>query len=221
MHDDSGAAYEIADNLDDLGPAGSSEGLEALQRKGVERRLDLRALEANRRSLQEQAKVARAGEWPRIDGIAEATYANPNPRIFPAKDEFRGSWSAGVALTWTPSDLLGASAQATGQDARAAAVAAQQKALADGIRVEVARAYLAEREAEKAIETSDRLKSSAEEAFRVRTVLFQNGRATEVELTDAETELTRARLGAIGSRVALHIARIELRHAAGLDVKPE
>jgi outer membrane protein TolC len=54
----------------------------------------------------------------------------------------------------------------------------------------------------------------------VRTLLFQNGRATSVELTDAETELTRARLDLVGSRVGLRVARVDLNHAVGLDVEP-
>jgi outer membrane protein TolC len=77
----------------------------------------------------------------------------------------------------------------------------------------------AQSEAGKAIDTSGRRLRAAEEAYRVRTLLFQNGRATGVELTDAEVELTRARLDAVAARVGLHVARVELAHAAGLDVE--
>jgi hypothetical protein len=45
---------------------------------------------------------------------------------------------------------------------------------------------------------SGRGQHAAEESCRIRRVLFQNGRATSVELTDAEPELTRARMDLLG-----------------------
>ena len=48
-----------------------------------------------------------------------------------------------------------------------------------------------------AIASASRGLAAAEESYRVRRALFQNGRATSVELTDAETERSRAQLEAI------------------------
>jgi len=48
--------------------------------------------------------------------------------------------------------------------------------------------------------------------------LFLQGRATSVELTDAETEMTQARLDAIGARIDHREARVRLDHATGRDV---
>jgi outer membrane protein TolC len=52
----------------------------------------------------------------------------------------------------------------------------------------------------------------------VRRALFQNGRATSVELTDAETERSRAQLEAISARVDRRIAEARLTHALGRDM---
>jgi outer membrane protein TolC len=52
----------------------------------------------------------------------------------------------------------------------------------------------------------------------VRRALFQNGRATSVELTDAEIDLTRARLAVIGAHVEARLAELELTHALGRDL---
>ena len=52
----------------------------------------------------------------------------------------------------------------------------------------------------------------------MRRALFQNGRATSVELTDAETERSRAQLEAIATRIDQRIAAARLRHALGRDV---
>lgn len=219
MHDDSNASYEIGEDVEsDLAPIPQLGSQAQLQQQALERRLELKALAANERALQQQGKLARAAQLPRLDAMADAVYANPNQRIVPSRDEFKGSWSAGVQLSWTPSDIPGASAQGRAAEARASGIAARRAALADAIGVEIARALQSEHEARTAIATSTRRQASAEEAYRVRTLLFQNGRATGVEVTDAETELTRARLDLIASRVALRVAYIDLRHAIGLDV---
>ncbi|APR80835.1 Hypothetical protein A7982_06182 [Minicystis rosea] len=51
----------------------------------------------------------------------------------------------------------------------------------------------------------------------MRRELFQHGRASSVELTDAETELFRASLDVVSARVDVRIARARLLHATGRD----
>src|SRR5262249_25819147 len=58
---------------------------------------------------------------------------------------------------------------------------------------------------------------SAQESYRVRRALFQNAHATSVELTDAETELTRAWLDRVSAHIDARIADVALRHAVGSD----
>ena len=48
--------------------------------------------------------------------------------------------------------------------------------------------------------------------------LFNNGRGTSTTLTDAESDLTRARLTLLNARADARIARIRLDHALGRDV---
>jgi outer membrane protein len=53
----------------------------------------------------------------------------------------------------------------------------------------------------------------------VRQALLAAQRATAVELVDAETELTRARITSLNARIDLRIAMVELKHAIGADTK--
>jgi outer membrane protein TolC len=94
----------------------------------------------------------------------------------------------------------------------------QRRALTDDLRSEIARALEAVDDATSAQLTTARAVASAEESHRVRRALFQNGRATSVELTDAETELTRARLAVIDAHVEARLAELELTHALGRDL---
>ena len=69
-----------------------------------------------------------------------------------------------------------------------------------------------------AVQTSSRELESAEESYSARRGLFQVGRSTSVELMDAETGLTRARIDLINSRIASRVALVELLYAVGRDV---
>ena len=62
--------------------------------------------------------------------------------------------------------------------------------------------------------------AASEEGFRTRGELYRAGRATSVELIDAETELTRTRLELVNAYVDLHIAQTQLDHALGRDQAP-
>lgn len=73
------------------------------------------------------------------------------------------------------------------------------------------------READAAIVSSERGRASAEESYRVRRVMFQNGAASSVELTDAENDWSHAQLELIEARINRRIADVRLAHALGAD----
>jgi outer membrane protein TolC len=219
MHDTSARRYEMGEDLRLEPPAVPGlDNLAALRAEALDRRLEVRALDETAWSLREQAKVARAGNYPRLDIFGNAIYANPNPRIFFPDPKFRASWDAGVQLVWTPNDTLNAIPASADAEARATQTEMQKQALRDSIKLEVIQAFNALREAEVAMQTTTRGLVAAEEGYRVRRELFQSGRATSVELTDSEVELFRASLDAINARTQLHSARASLLHAVGRDI---
>ncbi len=214
MRDTSGASYTIGEDV--LGELPADEGeLEALVERAYAGRPELRGLDASAAAVRGQGKVTRAAYLPRLDLVAGVQMSNPNPRVFPQEDEFRSSWEAGAVLTWTPSDIPVTRAALRESSARAASLEAQRAALADGIRLEVLAALQAVNEARAAIAATTQTLTTAAEAYRVRRALFQNGRATSLELTDAELELTRARLESINAHVDLRVARARLGRATG------
>jgi outer membrane protein TolC len=198
-------------------PAAPTESLEALQQEAYKRRRELRAFDESIGALKQAESVSHAGYVPRIDGFADGTYANPNSRFFPPEDRWDFTWDIGVRATWVINDTftaLGASAEAR---ARTASVTEQKGTVRDGIRLEVASAYADLKKSVPTIEASDRGVVAAAESLRVRRDLFRNGRGTAVDLIDAETELTRARLGQLQARVGLLAAKTRLNHATGRD----
>ena len=220
-HDSRSAAqrpYEIGENL--LAPLpdeGRQQSVQKLYQEALRKRLELRAFESGERSLVEQQRATRAGYYPRLDAFGNAYYANPNQRFFPQRDEWNATWDLGVQLTWTPNDAGTSSAAVAGLEARRARVSAQKAAFRDALRNEVTQSYHALRETEASLTTSERGLAAAEEAYRVRRELFSLGRATTVEIIDAETDVLRARLEMINARIEQRIARARLEHALGRD----
>ena len=219
MHERGGPEFQIGEDLgSDPAPLPDTADTEGLITSAEAGRLELALFRDNDRALEAQQKINRAGYLPRIDAFGDAVYANPNQRIFPQKDQFDFTWDVGVQLTYTPNDVGTTLANARTIEARRASLAAQRGQLLDGIRLEVLQAASAAREATVAMKTTARGLKAAEESYRVRRELYVNGRATNIELTDAENELTRARLDAIGARLDLRIAAIRLEHATAADV---
>lgn len=193
--------------------------LAQLTQEAMSGRTEIRSIDLSAQALRKNAEATRNGAFPQFAGVANTNLVNPNQRAFPQKDEFFPTWDLTLQLQWSPNDILGAGGQAAALYAQAAQVEAQRQAVRDGITLEVAQAYNAVKEAEFAIDASKRELEAAREAHRVAHELFINGAATSTTLTDAETELTRARLDALNAAVDVRSSRVRLEHALGRDVK--
>ncbi len=218
MRDDAGKAYEVGENLfAELPELSNVPPPEAAYQEALGKRPELRSLEAAEAALRQQAKVASAANYPRLDAQANLTYANPNQRYFPQLPEWRSTWDVSAVLSWTPTAIPGAQAATEVAEARAAEISSQRAALREALKLEVNQAIQAAGEARFALSVSDHALRAAEESSRVRRELFRAGRATMVEVTDAETELTRTRLEAVDARVNARLALVALNHALGRD----
>ncbi|MDX2092493.1 MAG: TolC family protein [Kofleriaceae bacterium] len=193
--------------------------LEAMVKTARRQRLDFKVLDAGIEARLKQAEGERSNMYPKLGVFAEATYSNPNQRIFPQQDEFNFTWAAGAQISWTLNEAL---ISKTIQDkalANARGLKADKINLERGTRVQLLSAAQAVSIAQAALETSKKGLAAAEEGYRVRRELLNAERATAVELVDAETELTRARIAALNARVDLRLALTQLAHALGDDVK--
>jgi outer membrane protein TolC len=180
-------------------------------------RPEVKSADANAAAAHQQAAAAKAGRYPVLSAFADGIYADPNPRIFPQSNLWYPSWDVGAQITWSPNDVLVANGQVADNDSRVAVIEANKNTVRDGIEVEVTQALQNVQLADFAIESGARELTSATEAVRVQRELFNNGRGTSATLTDAETDLTRARLDFLNAKADARIARIRLDHALGRD----
>ncbi|CAN5649753.1 hypothetical protein BH09MYX1_BH09MYX1_30520 [soil metagenome] len=193
--------------------------LSALASEAQSQRFELKSLDASADALHGQATVVRAGQFPQLNAVGNVTYANPNQRLIPAQDRWFPTWDVGIQLTWSPNDLIGARANGADVESKAMQVEAQRQLVRDGITLEVTQAFQAVQEADFSLRSTDKQLLSAREAVRVARELFKAGLVTSSTLTDAETELTRARLASLNAHVDARVARVRLDHAIGRDTK--
>jgi outer membrane protein TolC len=194
--------------------------LPELQQLALVQRVELKALDAGKRAAEQAEWLAFAGYFPRLDGFANFTYANPNQRVFASEAKWDPTWALGLRLSWTVNDTfstIGKQAEAAGA---VQALEEQNQGLRDGIVLAVTAAYQDLRTARSAITAAERSEEAATEALRVRRDVFLAGRATSTDLIDAETELTRARLGRVNAHVDVLVAEAKLGYAIGADVVP-
>jgi outer membrane protein TolC len=216
MHDPTNQPYTLGEDVRlDLPPVVADESLEGLLRQAETHRPELRGLSESTEAARKQGKALTAAYLPRVDLFGDVYYQNPNQRIQPSEDKFTATWDVGVQLTWVISDIPGTAAQKAQNAAQVAQLEASRAQTSDAIRVEILSALQGVKEARASIVTTASGLTTAEEAYRVRRVLFQNGRATSLELTDAELDLTNARLNSINARVDLRVARAKLLKAIG------
>jgi outer membrane protein TolC len=215
MHAPADRVFHVGEDIRTHPSERAHPPLKTLWQEALAARPELKALDAAQSSREVSIDVDRAGYLPRVDLFANAQYSNPNQRVFPSEAEFRATWDAGAQLTWTLSELPSAAARVRAAEARHAAKAAERADVADRIRVEVMSARQASDEARVAQRTTARGLAAAEESYRARNLLFQNGRATTVELLDSETDLTRARLEALNARIDARVAAVRLAYALG------
>lgn len=208
--------YQIGEQL--LVPQTPPTDVDDLQRmiqEAEDQRYEMRAFEASTESLEYGIKTTRAGYYPRLDGFAEATYANPNQRFFPLEPVFKGSWSAGLSLTFVMNDAINSATKIKELEANKRGLDAQREALRRGLALEVAAAHAERISVMAELEYIERATESAIEGYRVAVDLYQVGDATTTDILDAEYEQVDATLRNINAKIDLRRANIKLMYATG------
>ena len=195
------------------------EKLDDLMTQATRQRLEFRSVDIGIAAKEKQRDAEKAGQYPTLSAFATVDYARPNQRIFPQVDEFRLTWVAGLQVSWTLNDALVTRANMSRIGAEVRELKADRENLERGTRIAVLAAQQAVDLARRAHVTSQKGLAAAEESYRVRQALLAADRATAVELVDAETELTRARITSLNARIDLRVALAQLSHAVGNDTK--
>jgi outer membrane protein TolC len=212
-----GTVIELIDTLDaGAGAAGATvaagaTSVDILITRAIESRPERKALTFRLGGAEARQQAALTATKPTVSFTGGVDYANPNPRIFPRKGEWRESWDVGVNVNWNFLDFGRARSQAA---EAAAIVTATRERIAefDSVVSADVRQRLLDLQSSQAtvVAASDAVRSAAE-ARRVVTDRFSAGVATSTDVIVAqvallETELARTRALA---NVRLSEARLE------------
>ena len=178
-------------------------------------RADLLASEAAAQGAQADLRRSTAQLLPRANAFGRLDWHDPTT-------PFGGtnSWTVGVMMRWTPFTGASEIADRRAASARRSVAAAEAAAATATAQVETARAERALRLALTRLATATRAIAQASEAHRIVARKYEGGLASVVELFDAATAETAARLDESASRGEVMTAAAALRRARGLDLEP-
>ena len=160
-------------------------------------------------------KAAVAGGYPHLAVFAAADYARPNRYVIPPPHTFEPSWEVGVALTYVPTDSLEAAFLRREGAAQDLALRAELESLEQALLLEVSTAAAALLRAAEHRHAAHAAEVAATEAYDRRMAELRAGTVTVADLTAAEGDLSRARLGVLDALVERQLARARLTYALG------
>jgi outer membrane protein TolC len=163
----------------------------------------------------ERRRAVHAGRRPTLALTGSVDYANPNPRIFPRRDDWRESWEVGVSVNW----LLWDGGRVAAETAEAAAAVTAARARLDEvdslIALDIRQRGLDLDSARAARDAAADAVRSAAEARRIVAERFAVGVATSTEVLDAQLALLQAELDRTRALAGIRLAEARLDRALG------
>jgi len=175
---------------------------------GATGRPDIEAARLGSDAAGEAARAARAARGPEMSGTARY---ERNANGF---DDGSGSYLLGVAVRWNAYDA-GRGPRIDEAAAHATAAAARARALEDGARLEIEKAWREARVADAALVSATEGATAAEEARRITAERYAAGLMPLTDLLDTESAALGLRLAVLGARYDAVVARVRLRQSAG------
>jgi TolC family type I secretion outer membrane protein len=166
--------------------------LPALQDEAVAARPDLRGLTLNVKNAEAGITLAKTDYLPNLNFIARYELDD--------KDPFRGrgdSYTLLGVISWNIFDGLMTTNSVREARARHNSSRQMLEQMREGVLMEVRQSWNAVQEARERIDISSASVKEAEESFRIIQRRFASGLSKTIDVMDAETSLTRARLSKV------------------------
>jgi outer membrane protein len=195
---------------DQLAPVAGEEGRgDSLVAQASERRPDLRAAEEQILSRRLAAGAIGRGYWPSLSGSAALLENGDTP------DQLRGSWSAGVSLTWPLFEGGLTRAQVGEARQNTLGAEAERDQLRLQIRSDIEQAVSGIQAAKAAGKAASESLKNTSERLRLAEERYRTGLGNIIELSDAQLKESQAEVQQIQAEFNLAIARARLLNALG------
>lgn len=202
--------------LSPLMPAGISvQEIDGLVKKAVENRPEILGMNARLKASESNLTIARSGWYPQIYLVGNYNYLRPNQRIFPTKDEFKGTWDVSISLSYDLWNWNTSGSQSTQAEAQLSQAEQGLSQLKDGITLEVTQSYLSLNQAKERAAVARQGVLQAEENYRVTNERYKKGLNVNSDLLDSEVALLTAKLNYTQSLVDYELAAARLAKSIG------
>ena len=179
-----------------------------------DKRKDILAAQYEVKQKNLAVKVAEAGYRPTVSLSVGSTQAND---LQPSADSSL-SYNAGISASWNIFDngLTAAKVDAAKTAADVAELTLQKTR--NDVDLEVRQAYLNMQEAEKRFTSTGEAVKQAEEDFFIAKEKYKAGAGTMLDIIDAQTALSTAKLNAISARYDYARYKAQLENVTGCDL---
>jgi outer membrane protein len=190
----------------------SMQGEDALTETAIENRPEIKAIREQRQGLALQRRATEGGLYPSLS--VSATHSR---NLDPLPTQREETTVGTLQVNWPifDSGLTRARVRQVRQDEEQAALQQQQIELAISLEVRQAVANL--QNAVSRLAVADSQVQFASETYRLARVRLEAGEGTSLEVTQAQTELTRAQTQQANARFDVRTAFAQLQRAVGAD----
>ncbi len=193
----------------------NSIDINTLVKKAVENRPEILGMNARLKMSESNLTIARSGWYPQIFLVGNYSYLRPNQRIFPTKDEFKGTWDVSVSLSYDLWNWNTSGSQSTQAEAQLSQTEQALSQMKDGILLEVTQSYLTLNQTNERAAVARKGVEQAEENYRVTNERYKKGLNVNSDLLDAEVALLQAKLNYTQSLIDFELSNARLARSIG------
>lgn len=191
------------------------DALDKLIEDATQNRPEVKAADSRVKAGEAGVTLAKSSWYPQVSLYGNYYYSKPNQRIMPTRNQFDGTWDAGVNLSVNVWDWMTTAHQTDQAQAQAEQAKDGLGMIKDGITLEVTQNYLNMKQAYKKVTLAELTVQQAGENMRVTSDKFKNGLATSADVIDAETALISAKTNLSTSTVDCELAKAKLDKSIG------
>ena len=183
--------------------------------EALQNRSEIKALGLRREAALIGQRIVQSNRLPTLSAGGSYDYNRPNLRVFPLEPAFKGTWNAGVFLSFDISGQYGNRAKEVETRYNLDKISTGIDQLRDGIQMEVNAQYQAYRQSLDKIRVAQTAIEQATENFRVEQNRLKATATTPTDFLDANTQLLQARLNLQSAQANAKLARWKLLKSVG------
>ncbi len=181
----------------------------------LDTRPDLAAADLRNKATAKNVDIAKGALLPTVSVGGNAYLNNPNQRVFPQQNAFKGTWDIGVQLSYNLTSLYTTKAQIQEAQANVAVSNAQRQQLSDAAKMEVNANFYAYQSILEKIKLNEKIIIQATENQRVTKNRYTAQVALIGELLEADSMVLQAKLNLEAAKTDAEAAYYKLLKSVG------